>query len=116
MQVHTIVTVHDAEQTATNAALYAAYTEAGFNADTIKNDIEVYATSKCGFTAVDDLSAENGAEVANYEFSLEFDHAGVDVKYKLLSVVDNLLEKSYSQISVSAELTDEAIVCHFVYA
>ena len=116
LQFHTIVTVYDAEQTATNAALYAAYTEAGFNADTIKSDIEVYATSKCGFTAIDELSAENGAETADYEFSLEFDHAGVDVKYKLLSVVDNLQEKGYTQISVSAELTDEAIVCHFVYA
>lgn len=116
LQFHMIVTVYDAEQTAANAALYAAYTEAGFNADTIKSDMEVYATSKCGFTAVDELSTENGAESADYEFSLEFDHAGVDVKYKLLSVVDNLQEKGYTQISVSAELTEEAIICHFVYA
>lgn len=116
LQFHTLVTVYDAEQTAANASLYAAYTEAGFNAETIKSDIEVYATSKCGFTAVDGLSEESDAESEDYEFSFEFKHAGVDVKYKLLSVVDSLQEKGYTKISVSAELTEEAIMCHFVYA
>lgn len=116
LQFHTVVTVaNTGKSTVDDTDVYEAYTAEGFDADTIKRDIETYATSKCGFTVVDTLSEDESAESDDYPFSFEYQHPGVNVKYKLLTVVDSLQEQGYKQISVSAQATSDEIVCQFFY-
>lgn len=115
LQFHTIVTVSGTNTLDFDTEQYSAYTRGGFDADIVKSDIEVYASSKCGFTIIDALVDDAEAKSTAYPFTFDYEHPGVNVKYKLLSAIDNLQEKGYSKISVDVSKSDEAILCTFYY-
>lgn len=115
LQFHTIVTVSGTSTLDLDTEQYPAYTGDGFDAEVIKSDIEIYASSKCGFTIIDALVNDAEAKSTAYPFTFEYEHPGVNVKYKLLSAIDNLQEKGYTKISVDVSKSDEAILCTFYY-
>lgn len=110
MMLHTIVVV-DADETLSKGDKYVAYTKDGFSADTIEQQIETYASAKCGFTVIDSL--KNGEPVEEDTFTFAYEHTGCEVYNKLLTTVDALKLDGYEKIAVKATITDEQIVCQF---
>lgn len=109
--VHTVVTVTGTGVSQTSDP-YAAYTQEGFDPETIKTELETYGSIEYGFVIREDL-LENDQPTKENPFTTAYGHSGCEVKYKLLTTLYDLYGSGCEALAVEVEQTDTQIICRF---